>query len=72
MTSEALLSDYLTETELAGALHMTVRGLQLWRAKRQGPAWTKLGRKVVYRRGAVVDWMKAQETQPVRSRRSAA
>lgn len=63
-----LLADYLTESELANALDMTVRGLRLWRTKRQGPAWTKLGNKIVYRRGALRDWLKAQEHQPVRSR----
>ena len=68
----SLLSDYFTEPDLAAELGLTVRGLQLWRTKRCGPAWTKLGKRVVYRRAAVSDWMKAQEQQPVRSNQRAA
>jgi hypothetical protein len=64
--SSVLLADYLTETALAGELGITVRGLRSWRTKRQGPAWTKLGSKILYRRDAFHAWLKAQEHQPVR------
>ena len=64
-----LLADYLTESDLSGALSITVRGLRLWRQKRQGPPWTKLGSRILYRRDAFRDWLKAQEHQPVRSSR---
>lgn len=66
MTS--LLSDYLDEDQMAHELGVTKRTLAMWRNKRRGPAWTKLGRKVVYRRGAVAEWITSQEQKPVRQK----
>jgi hypothetical protein len=40
--------DLLTPEEVAGRLHQTLRGLQHWRSSGKGPAWVKLGRRVLY------------------------
>jgi Helix-turn-helix domain len=66
-----LLENYLTETETANELDKGVRTLQIWRAQRTGPAWTKVGKTILYSRDAILAWLKAQEQQPVRQRRTA-
>jgi hypothetical protein len=66
-----LLENYLTEAETANELDKGVRTLQIWRAQRTGPAWTKVGKTILYSRDAILAWLKAQEQQPVRQRRAA-
>jgi hypothetical protein len=66
-----LLDGYLTEAEAAQELAKGVRTLQIWRAQRTGPAWTKIGKTILYNRDAILAWLKSQEQQPVRQRRSA-
>jgi hypothetical protein len=64
-----ILDDYLTEDQLAAELKKSIRLLQLWRQRRQGPAWTRLGgQQVIYRKAAVADWLRKLEQQPVRRR----
>lgn len=38
----------LSEREAAGHLGISVRTLQDWRQRRTGPAYSKVGRRVVY------------------------
>jgi hypothetical protein len=57
--------EYWTERELAAALDKNIRTLRKWRQLRQGPAFCKIGREIIYRRGAVSDWLKAIETKPL-------
>ena len=61
-----LLEDWLSEDESATALHKTKRTLQSWRARGVGPAWTRNGKDVLYHRNALVEYLKANERQPVR------
>jgi hypothetical protein len=68
----SILNDYIDEAEAASQLRKCQRVLQIWRQRRQGPAWTKIGKTVVYRRTAILEWLKSQEQQPVRSRRATA
>jgi hypothetical protein len=67
-----LLENYLTEAATAAELDKGVRTLQIWRARRVGPAWTKNGKTILYSRDAILAWLKSQEQQPVRNRRAAA
>jgi hypothetical protein len=60
-----LLADYLTEDELALELGVTVRALQSWRHERRGPPYTRLGKKPVYRRSGVAEWLRATEQHHV-------
>lgn len=80
MANGSLLDDLLTESELLAELKKklgektpTLRTLSKWRNQRRGPAWTKLGRQVMYRRDAIGAWLKDGEHQPARrpARRSA-
>ena len=56
-----MLSDWMTRAELAAELNRTTETLGRWDARRIGPAPTRVGRKVLYRRGTVRAWLLAQE-----------
>lgn len=66
-----ILAGYLSQETLAEQLGKTVRTLQIWRQKRQGPPWTQIGDTVLYAEESVRAWLKSLEQQPVRSRRAA-
>jgi hypothetical protein len=51
------LSSYWTEAELAAKLDLTVKTLRRWRAMGEGPSITRLGRRILYRRTTVADWL---------------
>ncbi len=67
----AILDDYLTLTEAARALKVSERTLIRWWTERHGPARTKVGHRVYYRRAAIDRWLAASETTPVRERGAA-
>ena len=63
----AILSeDYLTDSETAAELRLTTRTLARWRAERRGPAWLRVGRRVMYRRASIERWLLNREQVPVR------
>ena len=65
-----LLADWISREQLAGELGITADTLARWEARRQGPPCTRIGRKSLYRRIAVQDWIRAQEqAHPVRKSR---
>jgi hypothetical protein len=61
MGATALLSGWISRRELAEALRVTVDTLGRWEARRFGPPCVRAGRRVLYRRRAVQDWLAAQE-----------
>jgi excisionase family DNA binding protein len=58
-----VLAEYLTEQELAEQLHITVVTLKRWRALRQAPPVTRLGRTILFRRDAVDKWLVSREVE---------
>ena len=65
-----LLADWITREHLAQELGLTADTLARWEARRQGPPCTRIGRKTLYRRASVQDWIRAQEqVHPVRKSR---
>ena len=65
-----LLADWISRDQLAQELRLKPDTLARWEARRQGPPCTRLGRKTLYRRAAVQDWIRAQEqAHPVRKSR---
>lgn len=56
-----VLSEWMTRAELAAELDLTAETLCRWDARRVGPAPTRVGRKVFYRRDTVRAWLLAQE-----------
>ena len=67
-TASGILSGYLTKKELAAELHKTVRTLDRMTLAGNGPPPTRIGRTTLYRRDAVLDWLKSREARPVRGR----
>ena len=66
--SGALLSGWISRSDLAQQLEVTEGTLRRWEAERWGPPCIRAGRKIYYRRTAVLDWLEEQET--VNQRRS--
>jgi len=58
-----VLNEYLSDRELAVELDVSPRTLARWRRLKEGPAITKIGKKVAYRRSAVQAWLAACEME---------
>ena len=60
-TAPNLLAGWISRRDLAVELGISVDTLGRWEARRVGPPCVRAGRKVLYRRSAVQDWLQAQE-----------
>ena len=58
---DSVLAEYMTRDELAKQLDRCARTLDRWSSLNLGPPRTILGRRVLYRRQAVAEWLRAQE-----------
>jgi hypothetical protein len=57
--------DFFSYQESAEFIGQRVQTLRAWWSReRKGPPRIKVGRRVIYRRQAVVDWLVARETMP--------
>ncbi len=56
-----LLSDYLSPQTLAAELAIHPRTLRKFDERGEGPPKTMIGRKVLYRRDSVVEWLRNRE-----------
>jgi hypothetical protein len=56
-----LLDDYLTVDQLAAELDVAPITVKRWQALKQGPPLTRVGRRVLYRRASVQQWLVRQE-----------
>jgi hypothetical protein len=56
-----ILSEYMTPEELARELRVCKRTLDRWHAGRTGPPRITVGRKPLYRRAAVAQWLLKRE-----------
>lgn len=54
---QSILADYIPPDELAEQLGVTTRTLHHWRAIGEGPARTKIGKKILYHRQDVAAWL---------------
>lgn len=63
-----LLESYMKPQALAAELGVHVRTLRKLDERGEGPPKTMIGRKVLYRRDSVVDWLRSREQR--RTRRS--
>lgn len=66
----ALMSGWISRTDLARQLGVSEDTLRRWNAARSGPPCIRAGRKIFYRRAAVLDWLEEQETSASRRKRS--
>jgi predicted DNA-binding transcriptional regulator AlpA len=69
MSHQILNGEYLTRQELAVELGVSERTIWRWDSARTGPPRTTLGRRVVYRRDGVREWLLGRETEQVRGGR---
>jgi predicted DNA-binding transcriptional regulator AlpA len=53
----ALLEDFLSESEVAGGLEVSVQTLRRWGRQGRGPKRCKIGKAVRYSRAAVRVWL---------------
>jgi hypothetical protein len=68
--TERALDDWLSEEEAAAAVHKTIRTLRSWRKRRTGPPYAYFGRTIRYHRPTFIEFFKASQIMPVRTRRS--
>ena len=61
VASSPLLQGWISRPELANELGVCVETLRRWADARKGPAFVRAGRKILYRRSAVLDWLEEQE-----------
>ena len=61
LNDESVLAEYMSRDQLAEQLDRCARTLDRWHSLRIGPPRTIIGKRVLYRRQAVVDWLRAQE-----------
>ena len=64
-----IFEGYLTKEQLAAQLGRSPRTIDRWALSGQAPAPTYIGRTVLFRRDAVMEWLRSQETTPVRPAR---
>jgi len=64
-SNEPLSADFLTRQQLADELGTSVRTLDRWHARREGPPRISHGKLVLYRRSAVRSWLASLEIVPV-------
>lgn len=60
---DGVLDDYMDDDDLARELGVTPRTVARWRALREAPPVTRIGRRVMYRREAVKKWLEERETE---------
>jgi hypothetical protein len=59
--------EYATNSEAAAELGVTDRTLARWRAEGKGPAYTRVGKAIYYRKTGLLEHARANEVQPVRN-----
>lgn len=68
----ALLEEWLNRADLARELALSIDTLQRWETRRVGPPCVRVGRKVLYRKDAVREWLRDQEARKTGQHRAVA
>ena len=58
-TASMQLDELLTEQSAAETLHLSVKTLQAWRVRGFGPAFVRLGQRVLYRASSLQEFIEA-------------
>jgi excisionase family DNA binding protein len=67
-STSPIFEGYLTKEQLAAQLGRSPRTIDRWALTGHAPAPTRIGRTVLFRRDAVLEWLRGQESAPVRPR----
>jgi hypothetical protein len=67
--SDGLLGGWISRTDLAQQLGVSEDTLRRWDVLRSGPPCIRAGRKIYYRRSAVIEWLEDQERADLRRAR---
>lgn len=59
---------FLTTPELAAQLRLHPTTLMIWRTKGRGPAWRKIGKRVLYDEQQVRAWLDSNERHSTREK----
>jgi excisionase family DNA binding protein len=62
-SSAPILSDYLSDAEMAKEMGVSLRTWWRWLALREGPPATKIGRRRYFHRQAVNKWLRSRERE---------
>jgi hypothetical protein len=60
--SSDFLADYFEEHDFAAVVDRDVRTIRRWHHFRIGPPRIRVGRKILYRKAAVIRWLEQNET----------
>jgi excisionase family DNA binding protein len=58
-----MAASWLTPRQVANRLKLSRRTLDRWRQERKGPAWHKLGGRVLYRADEFAAWIEASRSR---------
>lgn len=61
MTNKNPFEATWTEAEFAEQAGVSTRTVKRWRERRIGPPFIRMGRRILYRRDAVAEWLLANE-----------
>jgi predicted DNA-binding transcriptional regulator AlpA len=56
-----ILDEWISRADLGQELGLSVDTLARWETRRFGPACIRVGRRVIYRRESVQEWLREQE-----------
>ena len=59
--ANGVLTGYLSPAELAAELGISGRTLERWNRMGTSPPRTRLGKRIVFRRDAVTEWLRSRE-----------
>lgn len=59
------LADYITPEELAAFLSVNIDTLKKWRCIGKGPSNVKLGRRTLYPKVDVIEWIEGRNTMAI-------
>lgn len=63
VTRHADPDELLNEVQAADFLKMSIRTLQAWRCRGEGPAFVRAGRAIRYRRSDLIRWIEANSVR---------
>lgn len=72
ISASSLLEGFFTEDQLAQELLTSKKSLARWDKLGRGPKRTRIGRRILYSRQAVKDWLESLQKDSSRRRRQRA